>query len=225
MIPVPDSDFYITFQHECMFQPSEPVSCGHRLNTKVTEPTRAELLHALFAASVALVSPGTPEAERHETWHIVDDVLTQAANAEERYSHLTTCAIVTKVPQKVYATGHSLCTVEDNFCKETGRWYSLTRAIDSMARTYRFNRKGREAFLTAYFDRYGKGQEERARYGEWLRTEFMKADMTCPSCGRPVGTGGLAIAEASHDGTIAGDVPVVRRYHMTCYQVIVGSAR
>ena len=49
----------------------------------------------------------------------------------------TICDITEKGTKKVLFSGISLCSIKDNFCKETGRKIALTRAIRKLPREVR----------------------------------------------------------------------------------------
>ena len=59
----------------------------------------------------------------------------------------TTCLITEKGTRKVLYRGRSECSARDQFCKDVGRKYALSRAVKSMPRNTR------KMIWEAYFNR------------------------------------------------------------------------
>lgn len=176
-------EYFLNFQHEKL---PEPLAGFKQAELTVAARYRI-VMHALETARDML----EPEI------FLVKDAAQRAIDAmvfQPQPTHSTVCK-VSKVPRATVpgtvrdcalrpefpvevTRGHSFTAPGDNFCRQTGRWWSLTRALEHLAA------QGLEAgdFAAAYFCR-GCGQprmDEIVAYNHWYAKEYPHANLIAP---------------------------------------------
>lgn len=158
-----DKQYFINFQHTDIEQPI----AGFR-QAEMTIARR----YAIVTEALKLAADHPPSAIE-----LVKDAAQRAIEVlqfEPGPTHCTVCK-VSAVQEHGFPVmlvlGESFTAPGDNFSREVGRWWSLTRALEELAA------KGFEAgdFQAAYFSRGGGGPrlDEILRYAEWYDREYL----------------------------------------------------
>lgn len=155
-------------------------------------PTYDELVDALSSARYGLRSAQF----KASAVDAVTGVLARLEHAEQP-SHCTVCKITKVIGDGLLvgnnrrveiASGMAFASKDDNFCRQIGRWYALTRACEDFIEQPAGNRPLTGHVLEAYFGRRrgqkfdgnyieyswqaARGQQEVVDYVKWYLTEY-----------------------------------------------------
>lgn len=142
-------------------------------------PTYDELVDALVCAGY-----GFRSNQFKETGVLAVRAVLDRVKHAETPSHCTVCKITKKIgpTQRVeLASGFAFTSKGDNFCKQTGRWYSMTRALEELIELPEGEKPRAGHVLQAYFSRprgsgfswqRAAGPLEAAAFTKWYLTEY-----------------------------------------------------